>query len=40
MFVPLMIGMSRNPSDGDRAQLETYKKPYTQCLLAKGYKSQ
>ena len=40
VFVPLMIGLSHNPSDSDRAQLETYKQPYTQCLLAKGYKPQ
>jgi len=35
-----VIALSNNPSDSDRAQLETYKQPYTQCLLAKGYKSQ
>jgi hypothetical protein len=40
VFFPLMIGLSHNPSDSDRAQLETYKQPYTQCLLAKGYKQQ
>jgi hypothetical protein len=40
VFLPLMVAMSRNPNDSDRAQLETYQKPYTQCLLAKGYKAQ
>jgi hypothetical protein len=38
VFLPLTIALSHNPSDSDRAQLETYKKPYTQCLLAKGDK--
>ena len=40
VFFPLMIGLAHSPSDSDRAQLETYKQPYTQCLLAKGYKQQ
>ena len=40
VFLPLTIALSHNPSDRDRVQLETYKQPYTQCLLAKGYKSQ
>jgi len=40
VFLPLTIALSHSPSDSDRAQLETYKKPYTQCLVAKGYKSQ
>jgi hypothetical protein len=39
VFLPLTIALSNNPSDSDRAQLETYKNPYTQCLLAKGYKA-
>ncbi len=40
VFLPLTIALAHNPSDSDRAQLETYKTPYTQCLLAKGYKAQ
>ena len=40
VFLPLTIALSHSPSDSDRAQLETYKQPYTQCLLAKGYKTQ
>jgi hypothetical protein len=35
-----LTALSHNPNDSDRAQLQTYKKPSTQCLLAKGYKSQ
>jgi predicted small lipoprotein YifL len=40
VFLPLMVAMSKNPNESDRAQLETWKKPYIQCLTAKGYKSQ
>ena len=40
VFLPLMVAMSHNPNDSDRAQLEAYKGPYTKCLLAKGYKPQ
>jgi hypothetical protein len=40
VFLPLMVAMSHNPSDSDRAQLDTYKEPYTKCLLTKGYKTQ
>lgn len=40
VFLPLMVALSHNPNESERAQLETYKQPYTQCLLAKGYKAQ
>ena len=38
VFLPLMLAMSKNPNEAERAQLETWKQPYTSCLLAKGYK--
>jgi hypothetical protein len=38
VFFPLMLAMSHNPNDSDRAQLKAYEQPYTQCLLTKGYK--
>jgi hypothetical protein len=40
VFLPLMLAMSKNPNEAERAQLETWKQPYTNCLLAKGYKPQ
>jgi len=40
VFLPLMIGMSGNPNESERAQLEAYRQPYTKCLLDKGYKAQ
>jgi hypothetical protein len=40
VFLPLMVAMSRDPNDSERAQLDRYKEPYTKCLLAKGYKPQ
>jgi hypothetical protein len=40
VFLPLSVSISNNPSASERAQLDTWKKPYTQCLIAKGYKVQ
>ena len=40
VFVPLSISISKDPNASERAQLDTWKKPYTQCLIAKGYKVQ
>ncbi len=32
--------MASHPNESDRAQLETWKQHYTECLTAKGYKAQ
>ena len=40
VFLPLSISIASNPSASERAELDTWKKPYTQCLVAKGYKVQ
>jgi hypothetical protein len=39
VFLPTMIAMAGHPNESERAQLETWKQPYT-CLITKGYKAQ
>ena len=40
VFLPLAVSISNDPNASERAKLDTWKKPYTQCLIAKGYKVQ
>lgn len=40
VFLPLMVALSKSPNASDRAQLDAWRQPYTQCLLGKGYKTQ
>ena len=40
VFLPLSISISRDPNASERAQLDSWRKPYTQCLIAKGYNVQ